>query len=57
MSEPGFRSPLLQAELLRQFASKPESLRYSGVTMCGVFLVGLLVLPFLPETHGKPLPE
>lgn len=49
--------PLLQAELLRQFASKPESLRYSGVTMCSVFLVGLFVLPFLPETHGKPLPE
>ena len=32
-------------------------LRYGGVTMCGVFLVGLLVLPFLPETKGKPLPE
>ena len=32
-------------------------LRYGGVTMCGVFLVGLLVLPFLPETRGKPLPE
>ena len=49
--------PLIQAELLRQFASKPESLRYSGVSMCTVFLVGLFVLPFLPETLGKPLPE
>jgi hypothetical protein len=27
------------------------------VTMCTVFLVGLLVLPFLPETRGNPLPE
>jgi MFS family permease len=34
-----------------------EVIRYAGVTMCGVFLVGLLALPFLPETRGKPLPE
>jgi MFS family permease len=32
-------------------------LRYTGVAMCSVFLVGLFVLPFLPETRGKPLPE
>jgi len=25
--------------------------------MCLIFLLGLLVLPFLPETKGKPLPE
>jgi MFS family permease len=49
--------PLIQAELLKQFASKPESLRYAGVSMCTVFLVGLFVLPFLPETRGQPLPE
>jgi hypothetical protein len=33
------------------------SWRYAGVTMCAFFLVGLLALPFLPETKGKPLPE
>lgn len=33
------------------------SLRYAGVTMCAVFLIGFFVLPFLPETKGKPLPE
>jgi MFS family permease len=49
--------PLIQAELIKTFASKPESLRYAGVTMCTVFLIGLLVLPFLPETKGQPLPE
>ena len=32
-------------------------LRYGGVYMCAVFLIGLLALPFLPETKGKPLPE
>jgi MFS family permease len=33
------------------------SLRYAGVTMCAFFLLGLAVLPFAPETKGKPLPE
>lgn len=32
-------------------------LRYSAIIMCGIFLVGLLTLPFAPETKGKPLPE
>ena len=49
--------PLIQAELIKLFAGSTESLRYAGVTMCVVFLVGLLVLPFLPETRGQPLPE
>jgi MFS family permease len=32
-------------------------LRYSAMTMCAIFLVGLATLPFAPETKGKPLPE
>jgi MFS family permease len=32
-------------------------LRYAGVAMCSVFLIGLVALPFAPETKGKPLPE
>lgn len=32
-------------------------LRYAGVTMCAVYFIGLLALPFAPETLGKPLPE
>lgn len=34
-----------------------DAIRYAGVSMCAVFLVGLFVLPFLPETKGQPLPE
>ncbi len=32
-------------------------MRYACVTMCLIFLVGLLALPFAPETKDKPLPE
>jgi MFS family permease len=41
----------------RVFASYEEPMRYAGMTMCLVFLVGLAALPFAPETKGKPLPE
>jgi MFS family permease len=33
------------------------SLRYAGITMCSVFVLGLLALPFAPETKDQPLPE
>lgn len=39
------------------YAGTAEPLRYAGLTMCGIFLLGLLVLPFAPETKDKPLPE
>jgi len=39
------------------FGKTAEPFRWGGVTMCSVFLIGLIVLPFLPETKGKPLPE
>ncbi len=35
----------------------PEPYRYAGLIMCSVFVIGLLALPFAPETRGKPLPE
>jgi MFS family permease len=34
-----------------------EPMRYAGVTMCAIFLLGMAALPFAPETRGKPLPE
>ena len=39
------------------FHGLPEPMRYAGVSMCAVFLIGLLALPFAPETKGQPLPE
>jgi hypothetical protein len=41
----------------RVFKDQAEPLRYAGITMCAVFIVGLLILPFAPETRGQPLPE
>jgi hypothetical protein len=37
--------------------ASPLPLRYSAMAMCSIFVVGLLVLPFAPETKGQPLPE
>jgi MFS family permease len=39
------------------FAGYAEPMRYAGVAMCLVFLLGLAALPFAPETRGVPLPE
>jgi MFS family permease len=43
----------------RVFAGYPEAVRmpYAGVTLCSIFILGLLILPFAPETRGQPLPE
>jgi len=39
------------------FVDSPEPMRYAGITMCAVFLIGLFTLPFAPETKDQPLPE
>lgn len=39
------------------FQNKEEPMRWAGVTMCSIFVIGLLALPFAPETKGHPLPE
>ena len=49
--------PLMLGMLTSQVYHGPNAMRYAGVTMCPVFLVGLAALPFAPETKGKPLPE
>ena len=35
----------------------PTPFRYGTMTVAAVYLLGLFVLPFAPETKGKPLPE
>lgn len=50
--------PLVKTALNQYFSAYGDkSIRYAGVSMCAVFVIGLFVLPFLPETRGKPLPE
>jgi MFS family permease len=57
--------PFVQAYLIGLFATGAagtttlagDELRRAGATMCLVFVVGLLALPFLPETRGRALPE
>jgi MFS family permease len=56
--------PLVQGKLTAFFAAgatTPEArlsaFRDACTWMSGIFIVGLLVLPFLPETKGRPLPE
>jgi MFS family permease len=51
-----FFSAALTTGVFGGYAS-PLPLRYSAMTMCAIFLAGLIVLPFAPETKGKPLPE
>jgi MFS family permease len=45
---------LLKTEVYADFA---EPMRPAALTMCAVFFLGLIVLPFAPETKDKPLPE
>jgi MFS family permease len=40
----------------RVYAGTAEPMRYAGLTMCAIFLVGLIILPFAPETKDEPLP-
>jgi MFS family permease len=37
--------------------AKIEAFRNAATYMSAIFLLGLIVLPFLPETKGRPLPE
>lgn len=48
--------PLIKMALDRMY-SGPDAGRWTGITMSFIFLLGLFILPFLPETKDKPLPE
>lgn len=54
-----FFSATLTTSVYGRFAAENPALplRYAAMTMCAIFLVGIFVLPFAPETKGEPLPE
>jgi MFS family permease len=43
--------------LLGLEASDLTPFRYATLTVASIYILGLVVLPFAPETRGKPLPE
>jgi MFS family permease len=52
--------PLTMGYLIKVVFDRGDQIqawRNTGVAMCLFFLIGLVALPFLPETRGRPLPE
>lgn len=43
--------------ILSSMGSVDSGFRYASICLATVFLLGLFILPFAPETKGKPLPE
>jgi MFS family permease len=43
--------------VLSSLGSTDDPFRYAAIAIACVYLVGLLALPFAPETKGRPLPE
>lgn len=43
--------------ILSSFGGVDTPFRYAAIALSSVFFIGLLTLPFAPETKGKPLPE
>lgn len=44
-------------DMLGSSATDTTPFRYAALTVASIYVLGLLVLPFAPETKGKPLPE
>ena len=53
----GYLTTSVFAHVSEDGAYPDRPFRYAGLAMCSVFILGLVVLPFLPETKDKPLPE
>jgi MFS family permease len=50
-------APFTIGQITRKLGSNIEGFRTAGMWVSLVLLLGILVLPFLPETKDKPLPE
>jgi MFS family permease len=48
---------LSESTLLSSLGSVDNPFRYATLTVALIYIVGLLVIPFAPETKDKPLPE
>ncbi|MCI0462813.1 MAG: MFS transporter [Gemmataceae bacterium] len=44
-------------QMLSAGPTATEPFRYATMTVAGIYVLGLLTLPFAPETRGKPLPQ
>ena len=47
----------LKFTVLSSLGSVDSPFRYAAFTVAAVFILGLIAIPFGPETKGKPLPE
>jgi len=50
-------APFTLGRITRSLGGNIEGFRTAGMWVSLVLLLGIVVLPFLPETKGKPLPE
>lgn len=50
-------APFTVGQITRSLGGNLEGFRTAGMLVSLVLLLGLAVLPFLPETRGQPLPE
>lgn len=50
-------SPFTLGQITRRLGGDIEGFRTAGLWMTLVLLLGIIVLPFLPETKDRPLPE
>lgn len=50
-------APFTIGQITRKLGSNIEGFRTAGLWVSLVLLLGIVVLPFLPETKDKPLPE
>jgi MFS family permease len=59
MAPPGPRQDagLSDLTLLSSLGGIDTAFRYAALTLSTVYVLGLLIIPFMPETKGKPLPE
>lgn len=53
----GYLTTTVFADASEGGAYPDRPFRSAGLAMCSIFALGLLVLPFLPETKDQPLPE